>query len=66
MSEESQIVVDNLSSQILHALRILRGEEAMPGASSDRSEDKISYYKKRVEELRRIRIDYENVITQMY
>ena len=66
MSEESQIIIDNLSSQILHALRVLRGEEAMPQANVDSSDQKIAYYKKRVEDLRRIRRDYEDVITMMY
>lgn len=62
-SDAPQIVVDNLSTIIAKDLLSLGNEQHFPTSDVDRSEAEMAEYKKRIMALRRMREEFENVVT---
>lgn len=61
--ERIDAVINNLSSLILSHSRMTAVEQYCPGADVDRSEDVQAEHKEWVTELRRIRTEFENLVT---
>ena len=58
-----QIVLDNLSILIIRAARSLKSEQYDPSGNCDSSDQKTEDLKKRVDSLRKIRIEFENAVS---
>lgn len=63
LSTAEQVAI-GLSYLIRESLTVMEGERTSPGYCPDRMDDKIKFYRERAAKLRKLREEFENVMSE--